>query len=332
MDDKELINLKSQIFKIRDEKHFLDMALQVFKFQYENLEVYRQYCDLIHCRKQLVFDYKDIPFLPIDFFRSYRIFISDKKADLIFSSSGTTGSQTSHHEIADIELYRKSLTKGFEYFYGNIKDYCLLALLPSYLERSGSSLVYMAKTLINLTEHPDSGFYLNDLERLSETLKRLRRTHQKTILIGVTYALMDLAKLYPLDFPDLIIMETGGMKGKKKEMVREEVHQILKKAFHCLSIHSEYGMTELLSQAYSKDRGIFYPVPWMKVLIRNMDDPLSLAPHGQTGGINVIDLANLYSCSFIAVQDIGKLYSNGGFEVMGRYDKSLVRGCNLMVY
>lgn len=332
MDDKELINLKNQIFKIKGERYFLDIALQVFKFQYENLEVYRQYCDLIHYKKQSVFDYKDIPFMPIDFFRSHRISISDKKADLIFSSSGTTGGQTSCHEIVDPELYKESLIKGFEYFYGNIKDYCLLALLPSYLERTGSSLVYMVKELIKLTEHPDSGFYLHNLERLSKTLKKLRQNHQMTILIGVTYALIDFTKLYPLDFPDLIIIETGGMKGKRKEMIREEIHQILKKVFHCPSIHSEYGMTELLSQAYSKDKGIYYPVPWMKVLIRNMDDPLSLAKPGHIGGINVIDLANLYSCSFIAVQDIGKLYPNGGFEVMGRYDKSLVRGCNLMVY
>jgi len=324
--------IKKHVFEVGEEADFESLALEIFDIQYNNVDVYKQYCNLIHRTPDTVKTLYDIPFMPVDFFRTHRISITKEPASLVFCSSGTTGSSTSHHEVPDPAIYDESLLKGFEKFYGKVDDYCILALLPSYLEREGSSLIYMAEKLIKLSRHHESGFYLYDYERLAKTLKSLKDNGTKTILIGVTYALLDLAADYPIDFPDLIIMETGGMKGKRKEMVREEVHKILTDAFHCPSIHSEYGMTELLSQAYSSGKGIYNPVPWMKILIRETEDPLSLAKCGITGGINVIDLANLYSCSFVAVQDLGRLHDDGSFEVLGRFDNSLIRGCNLLVY
>lgn len=329
---EKLEKIKGRVFNVENESEFENLALEIFDIQYNNLDVYKQYCDLIHRTPANVKTLLDIPFMPIDFFRTHRVSLMKEPASLVFSSSGTTGSSTSYHEVPDPAVYEESLLRGFERFYGKPDDYCVLALLPSYLERKGSSLIYMAEKLIELSGHRDSGFYLYDYERLADTLKRLKDNGTKTILIGVTYALLDLAVDYPIDFPELIIMETGGMKGRRKEMVREEVHKILTDAFHCSSIHSEYGMTELLSQAYSDGQGIYKPVPWMKILIRETEDPLSLAKNGVTGGINVIDLANLYSCSFIAVQDLGRLYPDGSFEVLGRFDNSLMRGCNLLVY
>ena len=320
------------IFHLDNEKEFNRLALWLFRFQYANLPVYQQYCQYLGLSPNQVNAIEKIPFLPVDFFRTQRVCSLTHPADLVFSSSGTSGNQTSYHEVPDPSVYEKSFTAGFTRFYGAIEQYTILALLPSYLERSGSSLVYMADRLIRLSQKADSGFYLNELEKLSGTLQRLKEQKSPVLLLGVTYALLDLAEQYPLDFPELIVMETGGMKGRRKEMIREEVHQQLRQAFGVTHIHSEYGMTELLSQAYSKGDGQFETPPWMKVLIRDTNDPLSLLPAGRSGGINVIDLANIYSCAFIAVQDIGLQHLNGKFEVLGRFDDSQVRGCNLLVY
>lgn len=327
----DLKAIEQAVFSIKNEDDFIGMALEIFNYQYHHVEIYHRYCDLLGIDIGNVKALSDIPFMPIDFFRSHRVSPFQERAELTFSSSGTTGNHTSYHEIPYPHIYEKSFRSDFERFYGSVKDYCILALLPSYLERNGSSLVYMADRLIADSGHPHSGFYLHNLDALAYTLEILKKQGQKTLLLGVTYALLDLATAHPMHFPDLVIMETGGMKGKRREMVREEVHQILCNAFHCDAIHSEYGMTELLSQAYSYGNGIYRCPPWMLVTTRDTDDPLSTTPNNTTGGINVIDLANIYSCSFIATQDLGKCHDDGTFEVLGRFDNSLIRGCNLMV-
>jgi len=250
---------------------------------------------------------------------------------MVFSSSGTTGMVTSKHLVTDVSLYERSFMQGFKAFYGNIQDYTVLALLPSYLERDGSSLIYMVDHLIRESGDPQSGYFLYDHDALYAALQRQKLTNRKTLLIGVTYALLDFVEKYQIKFPGLIIMETGGMKGKRPEMLREELHNQLKEGFGVAAIHSEYGMTELLSQAYSKAEGIFACPPWMKILIRDTNDPLTILPQGRTGGLNIIDLANLNSCSFIATQDLGKTLGDGTFEVLGRFDNSDIRGCNLLV-
>jgi phenylacetate-coenzyme A ligase PaaK-like adenylate-forming protein len=322
------------IFEIRNENDFREIALAVFRFQYENCEVYKQFCDVLKIKAGEIKAVNQIPFLPIEFFKTHRIdtlSVVEGTKSKIFTSSGTGGVQSKHY-VSEVSIYEESFRKGFELFYGNIEEYCLLTLLPSYLEREGSSLVYMANDLIQRTKNPDSGFYLHNLNELSEKLKSLLAKGQKVILLGVTYALLDLAELLPTPFfGELIIMETGGMKGKRKELLREELHQTLYEKFGVKTIHSEYGMTELLSQAYSKGNGIFQCPPWMKVLIRDVNDPLKILEPGKGGGINVIDLANINSCSFIATQDLGILQSGGSFEVSGRFDNSDLRGCNLLV-
>lgn len=254
-----------------------------------------------------------------------------KTPQVVFTSSGTTGMVQSRHPVSDITLYEKSFTCGFEHFYGKAEDYVILALLPSYLEREGSSLIYMVDSLIKQSNDESSGYFLYNHAELFDTLQRLQHKKKKVLLIGVTYALLDFAEAYSLNFPDLIVMETGGMKGKRRELIRAELHNILTAAFGVTSIHSEYGMTELLSQAYSSGGGIFRCPPWMKIQIRDMNDPLSQMENGYTGGVNIIDLANRYSCSFIATQDLGKAYSDGSFEILGRFDNSDIRGCNLLV-
>lgn len=320
-----------RIFNINNADEFEEVALDIFKFQYENNEVYRDFC--IHLRKspQSVSTTMDIPFLPISFFKTHRVISTQKESQTIFTSSGTTQSTTSKHFVPDIGLYEESFLRAFELFYGKPKDFCILALLPSYLEREGSSLIYMVNSLIAKSGHPSSGFYLHNLDELCDKLKQLEQKGTKTLLVGVSFALLDLAEASPLSLKNTIVMETGGMKGRRKELIREELHQTLKKGVGVEHIHSEYGMTELLSQGYSKGSGIFETPPWMKILTRDTEDPLSIQPHGKTGGINVIDLANLYSCSFIATQDLGKIHPNGTFEVLGRFDDSDIRGCNLMV-
>ena len=321
----------SDIFTTTNQKQFEKIALKVFRFQYDSNTVYREFCDLLHVKKQEVQSLQQIPFLPIQFFKSHRVVSNDNPIQETFTSSGTTGMITSKHHVTDVSLYEESYRKGFSQFYGNIEDYTILALLPSYLEREGSSLIYMVNDLIQLSNNPNSGFYLNQYEELIKKLIDLDNSGQNVILIGVTYALLNLIEVQQFQIKNTIIMETGGMKGKRKEMIREELHTILCNGFGVSTIHSEYGMTELLSQAYSLGNGVFECPPWMQILIRETEDAMSYMEDGRTGGINVIDLANVNSCSFIATQDLGKKNPNNSFEVLGRFDNSDIRGCNLMV-
>ncbi|TCC92213.1 acyl transferase [Pedobacter frigiditerrae] len=320
-----------QIFSIDNEATFNEVALTIFKHQARNCQVYHDYISNLKVNPSAIETYKEIPFLPISFFKSHQVLSTNEEPQIVFSSSGTTGQITSKHLVSDVTTYVQSFNKAFEQFYGNPKDICILALLPSYLEREGSSLIYMVDDLLKQSQHQQSGYFLNDLEKLFNILEDLKKAKQKTILIGVTYALLDLVEQFQIDFPELIVMETGGMKGKRKEMVREELHDILTSGFGVKHIHSEYGMTELLSQGYSYGEGIFNCPPWMKILLRDTSDPLSLLQNKQSGGINVIDLANINSCSFIATQDLGKVYADGSFEVLGRFDNADIRGCNLLV-
>ncbi len=319
------------IFNINNQTEFEDLAIQVFNYQFKNNRVYRSFCDLLYKHPSDVKTIKDIPFLPIQFFKSHEILSSKNKAETIFTSSGTTGSKTSKHYVTDLEIYKQSFTKGFLQFYDNIEDYVVLALLPSYLEREGSSLVYMVSEMISQSKHPESGFYLNNFSELKDTLISVDSQNRKVLLIGVSFALLDLVETYQFNLNNTIIMETGGMKGRRKELIRADLHKNLKAGFGVENIHSEYGMTELLSQAYSNGNGIFNCPNWMRILTRDTEDALSIQPSGKTGGINVIDLANINSCSFIATQDLGRTFKNGSFEVIGRFDNSDIRGCNLMV-
>lgn len=320
-----------KIFSISSNSEFESVALEVFQYQFDHNAVYQEFCGHLKIEKNAVRKLKDIPFLPIEFFKTKRIVTGNSLSEMVFTSSGTTGSSTSKHFISDLSIYEQSYREGFRHFYGQITDYCVLALLPSYLDREGSSLIYMVDDLIKRSRHADSGFYLKDTVQLTNKLMELDAGKSKILLIGVSFALLDLVEKYQFQLKNTVIMETGGMKGRRKEMVREELHDILKNGFGTLQIHSEYGMTELLSQAYSLGDGIFKSPPWMKVLTRDTEDPLTLQEVGKTGGINIIDLANINSCAFIATQDLGKVYQNGSFEVLGRFDHSDVRGCNLMV-
>lgn len=335
----------SDIFAISSQKQFEKIALKVFRFQYENNLVYREFCDFLKTDPQKVKSIQQIPFLPIQFFKSHEVVSNTKPIQETFTSSGTTSllapkgdksdkkvvSITSKHLVTDVTLYEESYRKGFSEFYGNIEDYVVLALLPSYLEREGSSLIYMVKDLIALSNHPESGFYLHNHDELIAKLIALDKADQNVILIGVTFALLNLIEKHQFHFKHTIIMETGGMKGKRKEMIREELHEQLCQGFGVSAIHSEYGMTELLSQAYSLVNGVFQCPSWMQILVRDTEDALTYIQDGKTGGINVIDLANINSCSFIATQDLGKKNPNNSFEVLGRFDNSDIRGCNLMV-
>lgn len=321
----------TDIFTITNQKQFEKIALKVFRFQYENNPVYHEFCDFLKTDVQKVKSIIQIPFLPIQFFKSHSVVSNSNPVQATFTSSGTTGMTTSKHIVTDVSMYEESYRKGFSQFYGNIEDYVILALLPSYLEREGSSLIYMVEDLIQLSNHPESGFYLNNHDELIKKLIDLDQAGQNVILIGVTYALLDLIEKSPFKLQNTIIMETGGMKGKRKEMIREELHEQLCHGFGVQAIHSEYGMTELLSQAYSLGEGVFECPSWMQILIRDTEDALTYIKEGKTGGINVIDLANINSCSFIATQDLGKKNANGTFEVLGRFDNSDIRGCNLMV-
>lgn len=319
------------IFTISNQKQFDKIALKVFRFQYENNLVYREFCNFLKTDVQKVKSIEQIPFLPIQFFKSHSVISSTNPIETTFTSSGTTGMITSKHLVTDLGIYKESYRKGFSQFYGNIEDYVVLALLPSYLEREGSSLIHMVDDLIQLSNQDESGFYLHNYDELIAKLIQLDHAGQNVILIGVTYALLDLVEKHSFQLENTIIMETGGMKGKRKEMIREELHLELCNGFGVKSIHSEYGMTELLSQAYSLGEGIFECPSWMQILVRDTEDALSYVREGKTGGINVIDLANINSCSFIATQDLGKKYPNGSFEILGRFDHSDIRGCNLMV-
>ncbi|WP_231426275.1 acyl transferase [Pedobacter sp. Leaf250] len=319
------------IFSINSKDEFNAHALAIFKHQAINGEVYKEYIHHLKLDVEQVKRIEEIPFLPISFFKTHRILSSKNPIEVTFSSSGTTGMVQSNHYVTEVYRYEQSYQKAFDEFYGSITGYCFLALLPSYQQRSGSSLIYMVNDLIEKSKHSQSGYFLYNHDDLFEALVELKAKNQPTILIGVTYALLDFIEQYDIDFPELIVMETGGMKGKRKEMVREELHEQLTKGFNVPAIHSEYGMTELLSQAYSLGDGIFNCPNWMKVLIRDTNDPLSLIQNGKTGGINVIDLANINSCSFIATQDLGRINNDGSFEVLGRFDNADIRGCNLLV-
>ena len=321
--------LEKKVFAISNEKQFRLIALEVYRFQFYNNPLYNEYCKAVRLTPANVNEIEKIPFLPVSFFKTHRVETTAFRPELEFRSSGTTGSTTSKHFVKDASVYEKSFLEGFKRFYGNIEDYCVLGLLPSYLERGNSSLVYMVEHLIEASKKQESGFYLHDFEKLNGTLQFLESSHQKTILIGVTYALLDFGSQYRSRLNTTIIMETGGMKGRGREMTKVELNEGLKQLFGVSHIHSEYGMTELLSQAYGID-GIMRCPPWMKVFLRDETDPFAVFTEG-TGAINVVDLANLYSCSFIATEDAGRREAGGGFEVLGRMDNSDARGCSLMV-
>ncbi len=328
----ELLNHK--IFSI-NENNFETIALEVFRFQYDNNEVYRQFAEILQLTPANVYAIKDIPFLPIAFFKSHSVKSTNFSPETVFQSSGTTKNTTSHHFVKDIALYKRSFLQAFDIFYGDPRDYCVIGLLPSYLERGNSSLTFMVDELIRQSHHRQSGFYLDEFDSLAKVLQELERNNQKTLLIGVTFALLDFAGQHTLSLEHTIVMETGGMKGRREEMTRQQVHAVLRERLGVKQVHSEYGMTELLSQAYSKSDGIFYCPPWMRVLLREEDNPLEIvqtrASSSRSGIINVIDLANINSCSFIATDDVGRLTADGGFEVLGRMDNSDIRGCSLMV-
>jgi phenylacetate-coenzyme A ligase PaaK-like adenylate-forming protein len=322
---------KEKIFSISNEIEFEQVALEIFRYQAKNNPVYREYLQYLKKDVTKISHVAEIPFLPIEFFKSRKVISCENSAKEIFTSSGTTGSVTSRHFVPDVSIYEKSFKKGFEDFYGSITEYCVLALLPSYLEREGSSLIYMMEHLIRDSKHSKSGFYLHNHKELIRTIAELKKTKQKVLLLGVSFALLDLAENHELDFSDVIIMETGGMKGRRKEITREELHAFLCSKLNVSEIHSEYGMTELLSQAYSKGNSLFKTPKWMKIMIRDAYDPFSYEKTGKTGGVNVIDLANVHSCSFIETQDLGKIHKDGSFEILGRFDHSDIRGCNLLV-
>ncbi|MFQ3341885.1 MAG: hypothetical protein ACI9TK_001561 [Flavobacteriaceae bacterium] len=317
--------------KIVSPTQFEQNALELFKYQHKNNDVYRSYCDLINIAPSEVTEVHKIPFLPIQFFKSHEVSCLSKTPKKYFASSKTTGQKASRHYINDLNIYHKSFENGFNTFYGSIEDYVLLALLPSYLERADSSLVYMANHLIKQSKNQLSGFYLDEWDTLINIIQTLEKNGQKTILLGVTFALLTLIKTNTFNLKHTTIMETGGMKGMRKEWVREAIHASFKEGFGVQSIHSEYGMTELMSQAYSKGNGLFYCPPWMRVLSRSTEDPFELIQPGKTGALNIIDLANVDSCAFIATQDLGKTNKDGSFEVLGRFDYAEIRGCNLIV-
>lgn len=309
---------------------FNEQALSTFRFQYAKNLVYKNWVDSLRIKPGHVTALSDIPFLPVSFFKTEKVVTTRFEPAYTFESSGTTGTVNSKHFVKDLAIYTQSFTKGFIEFYGDPNEWCIIGLLPSYLERQGSSLIMMVEELIKLSQHAESGFYLYEFEKLAMVLQALETKKQKTLLIGVTFALLDFAERFPMQLKHTTIMETGGMKGRRREMVREEMHAVLQDKLGVNNIHSEYGMTELLSQGYSFGEGIFKTVPWMKVLVRDEDDPLCITNKGR-GLLNVIDLANIYSCSFIATDDVGRIFEDGSFEVAGRRDNSDIRGCSLMV-
>lgn len=309
---------------------FSPRALDTFHFQYAHNPLYRDFTDSLGVRPGSVGRIEDIPFLPVGFFKTHEVRTGDWVPEVVFRSSGTTGMVTSRHLIRDAALYRQSFLAGFQHFYGPVRDWCVIGLLPAYLERSDSSLVYMVNDLIAVSGHPDSGFYLYAYTGLYDLLKRLEGAGQKTMLIGVTFALLDFAEQYSLKLEHTVVVETGGMKGRREEITREELHAVLRERLGVNVVHAEYGMTELLSQAWSAGEGVFRCPGWMKVLVRSEDDPLEVRIRGE-GLINVVDLANVWSCAFIATDDVGVLGPDGGFKVAGRLDHSDIRGCSLLV-
>jgi len=319
----------NKIFEVEN-AGFEGVAMQLFAYQYKENKVYKEWCNCLHASMKGIRTITRIPFLPISFFKTHKIICGNSQYNIVFESSGTTQSFKSRHYVKDISVYRQSFTKCFEIFYSDIKEWCIIGLLPSYLRQKNSSLVKMVDELIQLSGHDKSGFYLDEYEKLHRVLQQLEHQQQKTLLIGVTYALLDFAEQFPLKLSSTTVMETGGMKGRRKEITRNEVHDILKMQFHIQDVHSEYGMSELLSQAYSKGEGRFYRPPWMKIFVRDEDDPLLVKETGK-GALNIIDLANVYSCAFIATDDVGEVFDDGSFAVQGRLDGSDIRGCSLMV-
>jgi len=319
------------IFDINSELEFNEKALKIFHWQAKNIPVYKEYISSLELKSENINKIKEIPFLPIQFFKSREVMEKGNAPEITFKSSGTTEMGRSQHFVADLNLYQQSFTKGFEAAYGDIYNTCIIALLPNYQEQGDSSLIYMIDSLIEQSGHSKSGFYLNEKNALLDTLSELKKSNTKTLLIGVTYALLDFIEKQKIDFSNLTVMETGGMKGRRKEIVREELHELLSDGFGVSKIHSEYGMTELLSQAYSCGNGVFNTPAWMKILTREINDPLSLCKENKTGGVNVIDLANINSCCFISTQDLGRVIGNNQFEIIGRFDNSDTRGCNLMI-
>ena len=329
-------NWSLDIFKVT-ENTFETLALSIFQYQYQSNPVYRSYCNALQINPEQVKHINQIPFLPIQFFKSQQVVSGNLPAKAIFESSGTTGTINSKHYVADLELYEQSFLQGFEQFYGKLNKYCILGLLPSYLERGNASLVYMVQKWIVESKHPSSGFYLNEWDKLKQTIEVNEQEGTTTLLIGVSFALMDFFEHHPMQLQHTIIMETGGMKGRRAEMTKAALHQFLSEKTGLTFIHSEYGMTELLSQGYSTGSGIFRSVPWMKIKLRAADNPLEIINTNfniqdkYRGVVNVIDLANVHSCSFIATEDQGVVYADGSFEIIGRIDNSDVRGCSQMV-
>jgi phenylacetate-coenzyme A ligase PaaK-like adenylate-forming protein len=324
-------DLSDLIFNQRDAGSFSERALKIFKFQAEENPVYRFFIDSLGRPWETIKNISDIPFLPAEVFKSRKVIARNLPAEVVFESSRTTGVEPGRHYVYDLKIYESSFLESFRYFYGEPSEYLIAAMLPSYTEQQNSSLVYMMKGLIEKSRNIDSGFYDTNPTELIRNIKKAKTSGRNTFLLGVSFALLDFARDFSPDLEGTIIMETGGMKGRRKEITREELHEELKKKFNVNEIHSEYGMTELMSQAYSKGNGIFFSPPWMKVLLRDPQDPFSIIDEpGRTGGINIIDLANIYSCSFIATGDSGKLHENNSFEVLGRFDSSDIRGCNLM--
>lgn len=317
-----------KIFSVTDES-FDQLALEIFQFQYDNNTVYRDFANAVGKTPDRVSVIDEIPFLPVRFFKTHKVVTTYFEPATVFESSGTSGMIKSRHFIKDLNLYEQSFTQSFEMFYGPVADWCIIGLLPSYLEKGNSSLVYMTDRLIKKSLHPESGFYLYDFEKLIDRLNGLEKSRQKTLLLGVTFALLDLAGKFSMPLKYTTIMETGGMKGRRKEIIREDVHNQLKKAFSIKTVHSEYGMTELMSQAWSKGEGVFKCPYWMKIVVRDEEDPFTIRRHG-SGTINVIDLANIWSCSFIATDDAGIVDPSGNFFVLGRIDGSDLRGCSLL--
>lgn len=319
--------------KIRALPHgdFNELSLEVFRFQAQHNAVYARYLSYLGVEPGQVTRSEAIPFLPIQLFKNFALQTEAWTPVRTFTSSGTTGMQTSRHLLREEEWYRENARKGFARFYGPVSEYCVLALLPAYLERTGSSLVFMADDFIRQSRYSESGFFLHDYKALQDRLQACLKADIPVLLVGVSFALWDLAEQYPMDLGNTIVMETGGMKGRKREITREELHGILREAFQIPAIHSEYGMTELLSQAYSKEEGVFYNAPTMRVVSREINDPLQFQESGKTGVLNIIDLANIDTISFIATDDLGRVYEDGSFEVLGRLDASDLRGCNLLL-
>lgn len=325
------IALRDRIFKIKGKSEFLETTLEVFHYQYNNNRVYQHFIESLGKDPLSVKTLAGIPFLPVEFFRNHKIISGNSLIEIIFESSGTTGINPGKHFVSDLSLYEASFLNSFRMFYGEPEEFVIAALLPSYTERESSSLVYMADKLIKRSNNRFSGFYRENISELIANLNSVKLKGKKTLLIGVSFALLDLAENQSPDLSGVIVMETGGMKGRRKELTRAELHAILKEKFKVSSIHSEYGMTELLSQAYSSGDGVFYTPPWMKIILRDPQDPLTVyTESNSTGGINIIDLANINSCSFIATSDLGRIHEDGGFEVVGRFDNSDIRGCNLL--